>query len=97
MNADMRKGVPVHMQLDRTTSDFIRDIDGRYKKYADEGGGTVVRLKKALYGCVESAGLWYDDLKTTMSSLGYVRNTDAISACTTESGQMDHSALQQCM
>ena len=38
------------------------------------GGGIVVRLKKALYGCVESAGLWYAILRATMSSLGYVRN-----------------------
>ena len=28
LNADMRKGVPVHMRLDRTMSDFITDIDG---------------------------------------------------------------------
>ena len=30
--------MPVPMRLDRTMSDFIRDIDGRYKKYVDEGG-----------------------------------------------------------
>ena len=74
LNADMSKGVPVHMRHDRTMSNFITDIDGRYKKYADQGGGTVVRLRKALYGCVESAGLWYENLRATMGSLGYVRN-----------------------
>jgi Reverse transcriptase (RNA-dependent DNA polymerase) len=33
-----------------------------------------VRLEKALYGCVESSGLWYDNLMATLTSMGYVRN-----------------------
>lgn len=31
-------------------------------------------LKRALYGCVESAALWYENLSHTMTGLGYVRN-----------------------
>lgn len=31
-------------------------------------------LEKALYGCVESSRLWYDNLKRTMKALGYKRN-----------------------
>jgi predicted alpha/beta superfamily hydrolase len=33
-----------------------------------------VRLQKALYGCVESSSLWYQNLRATMASLGYKRN-----------------------
>ncbi len=35
---------------------------------------TIVRLDKALYGCVESAKLWYDELCSTLLDLGYARN-----------------------
>jgi hypothetical protein len=34
----------------------------------------VVLLNRALYGCVESAALCYENLRDTMSSLGYERN-----------------------
>jgi hypothetical protein len=33
-----------------------------------------VRLDKALYGCVESAALWYDNLSQSMQNLGYECN-----------------------
>ena len=62
------------MTLDRTMSDIIIDIDPTYGKYTDARGGITVHLKKALYGCVESAGLWYENLHSTMMGLGYVRN-----------------------
>ena len=52
----------------------IIDIDPTYGKYTDARGGVTVHLKKALYGCVESAGLWYENLRATMQELGYVRN-----------------------
>ena len=32
----------------------------KWKKYLDTKGKMVVRLKKALYGCIESALLWYE-------------------------------------
>ena len=40
----------------------------------DDRGGVTVVLVKALYGCVESSSLWYDNLSRTMTSLGYKRN-----------------------
>ena len=74
LNADMALGTPVHMRLDRTMSDLIIGIDPTYSKYTDARGGVTVHLKKALYGCVESSGLWYENLHSTMVGLGYVRN-----------------------
>ena len=74
LNADMALETPVHMRLDRTMADLIIDIDPTYSKYTDARGGVTVHLKKALYGCVESSGLWYENLHATMVGLGYVRN-----------------------
>lgn len=74
LNADMVRETPVHMRLDRTMTDLIIDIDPTYSKYTDARGGVTVHLKKTSYGCVESSGLWYENLHATMLGLGYVRN-----------------------
>ena len=34
----------------------------------------IVRLKKALYGCVESSKLWYDKISGDMCKLGFTIN-----------------------
>ena len=74
LNANMRSDIVVHMRLDRTMSEFLITLDDSYRTYVDDRGGITVRLEKALYGCVESSGLWYDNLMTTLTSMGYVRN-----------------------
>jgi Reverse transcriptase (RNA-dependent DNA polymerase) len=74
LNADMGKDITVHMRLDKTMSEFISTLDPSYNDYIDDRGGVTVVLKKALYGCVESSGLWYENLRATMQSIGYVRN-----------------------
>jgi Reverse transcriptase (RNA-dependent DNA polymerase) len=78
LHADMTAGVPGHMRLDKTMSDFLVSIDGKYKEYVSDKGTVTVLLKKALYWCVESAALWYENLSTTMKSMGYNRNDSDI-------------------
>ena len=34
----------------------------------------MVRLDKALYGCVEASLLWYDDLKSKLTADSFVEN-----------------------
>lgn len=74
LNADMGKTVPVHMRLDKTMTGFLVKLDPSYSRFMDDRGGVTVVLVKALYGCVESSSLWYDNLSRTMTSLGYKRN-----------------------
>ena len=68
----------VHMALDRIMSDELCKLDPSYAQYRDERGRIAVQLLKALYGCVESAKLWYDDLSATLCSrkLGYYVNPE---------------------
>lgn len=72
----MDTGVLVHMRLDRTVSLLLIKLDQSYSKYADEQGCIVVLLKKALFGCAESAALWHEDLTRTLAAMGYERNTN---------------------
>ena len=78
LNADMHKtGIDVFMRLDGRMVDILCDMDNKYTRYrvkSDKGDYIVVNLDRALYGCVESAKLWYDDLKDTLYKAGYVVN-----------------------
>ena len=74
LHADMSKGIPVHMRLDKNMSGMMTKLAPEYEQYADARGCVVVKLDKALYGCVESAALWYENLRVSFSDLGYTPN-----------------------
>ena len=59
LNADMGTDVAVHMRLDPLISGLMIRLCNDYARFADERGCIVVRLQKALYGCIESAALWH--------------------------------------
>jgi len=46
----------------------------RHAVFLEPRGTVVVELDKALYGCVEAAALWYDDLKKTIQWDGFEEN-----------------------
>ena len=73
LNANMGH-VNVHMRLDGTMSKMMTELSPGYEKYKDNRGCVVVKLKKALYGCVESAALWHDNLSATLKEMGYTKN-----------------------
>ena len=74
LNAEMGKEVTVHMRLDRVISELITRLQPEYTEYLDHRGSIVVRLQRALYGCVESAALWHEHLSATLIEIGYERN-----------------------
>jgi hypothetical protein len=57
LNATMQKSVPVHMRLDKTMSEYLVRVNPKYAEFRQTNGTITVLLKKALYGCVESASL----------------------------------------
>ena len=77
LNAEMDKqGVLVHMRLDKTLTELLVRLDESYLKYVNTDGTMVVELDKALYGCIESALLWYNNLKATLESAGFAANPE---------------------
>eukprot|EP01030_Chromulinospumella_sphaerica_P034280 gene34280-biopygen3340 len=73
LNADMAD-IQTHMLLDSTISSLVVDLDPRFIPFLDSKGRLTVLLKKALYGCVESAKLWFEHLSRSLSRLGYETN-----------------------
>ena len=74
LNADIGKEVTVHMRLDQLISGMMVKLSPEYGNYTDHRGCIVVRLTKALYGCVESAALWHEHLSDTLKGLGFRKN-----------------------
>ena len=68
LNADI-EGPPVVMLLDAGVVAVLCKMDSKYNKFVRKDGKIVVRLKKALYGCIQSAVLWYKELSSTIISI----------------------------
>ena len=64
----------VFMRLNKFLTSVLVQIDPTYSTYVQPNGTCVVRLKRALYGCVESAAMWYNKLSNDLTSLGYKKN-----------------------
>ena len=67
-------GVVVHMALDKTMTAILVKLDPTFQQYVRLDGTSVVQLDKALYGTVEAARLWYDNITRTLQAYGFVQN-----------------------
>ena len=74
LECELPEGDEVIMLIDPIMTKFLLEIDDSIKPLVDKNGCTYVRLKKALYGCVQSSLLWYNKLKSVLESGGFVRN-----------------------
>ena len=72
LNADLE--AEVYMSLDAKSSEILAKMDPSYEAYLTPKGRVIVKLRKALYGCVESALLWYQHLERTLVSIGFKKN-----------------------
>jgi hypothetical protein len=64
----------IYMVLDPIMSEFLIILDPSFKKFQRPDGTIIVKLLKALYGCVESAKLWYNLLSSVLMIDGFVVN-----------------------
>lgn len=74
LNASMN-GPPIEMLISPEIVEILCDIDNSYSKIARADKKIAVRLKKALYGCVQSAMLWYNELTATLENMGFNCNS----------------------
>ena len=74
LNAKMIEGKPVFMRIDPLITAILTQLDATYEHFRDSKGSVIVKLDRALYGCVESAVLWYKDLRETLEADEYTVN-----------------------
>ena len=72
VKSDM-KGV-VYIYLNKFVANIVCDMDPAYKKFLLKDGRLIVKLDKALYGCIEAAKLWYDNISAFFISVKYFVN-----------------------
>ena len=65
---------PILVRLGKYETEVLCHIDPSYKEFVLSNGTMVVKLNRALYGCVESAKIWYDTLSRDLEALGFKRN-----------------------
>jgi hypothetical protein len=66
--------IRIIMVIDRFLSEILSIMYPEYKQFIASDGKIYVILIKALYGCVESAQLFYLHLKSSLESIGFKIN-----------------------
>ena len=77
LNAHMPTDNPdkiLHMIIESDVADEIIRQDKSFGKYRMRNGNILVRLNKALYGTIQSAKLWYDEIAGTLKNNGFTAN-----------------------
>ena len=64
-------GRPVFIVADRHTTELITKAMPEHQALVRPNGTMVLEVKKAMYGLVESAWLWYKELERHLMSIGY--------------------------
>lgn len=74
LEADMTGDDEVLIELDAWVVHVLKKLAPHIESFVDEKGRMVARLCKALYGCVQSAKLWYRRLRDVLEAAGFVAN-----------------------
>ena len=77
LNARMPKSDPnkiVIMRINSHITSMLITTDPSMSEFVGKDGSLLVELDRALYGCVESARLWYDELSNTLINEGFTPN-----------------------
>ena len=72
LNAEMKE--EVYLTLEPEIAKVYCEIVPSVKASLNRDGSVTVRLLKALYGCLESAKLWYLHISSKLKKLGFVAN-----------------------
>jgi len=65
---------PVVMRLEKELADTLCAIDKGYEAYIRPDGSMYVKLTRPLYGLIEAAKLWFEEISSTLKRQGFVQN-----------------------
>ena len=70
----MMTGETVYLRLDRLMVQLLEEIDPTSVPFVNDDGELIVKLDKALYGCLQASLLWYNRLSDVLMACGYEKN-----------------------
>ena len=73
LNAEL-VGEDVYMKIDKEVAAILIDLDSSYEQFKNDRHEIIVKLKKALYGCVQSSKLWYNHIRSVLEQKGFIVN-----------------------
>jgi histone deacetylase 1/2 len=73
LNAD-NSDLGITMILDKVVTSAFTRLKPEFVGYTRRDGTMLVKLNRALYGCIESARLWYNLLRKSLEDLGFQVN-----------------------
>ena len=65
-------GSTTYIRADKDTTKIITKVYPDLQSFVTESGTMILEVARALYGLVESAWLWYQELAATLSQMGYI-------------------------
>ena len=73
LNADMSSpnGKNTFIKVDRSLAKLFVRVDPNLGKFVLVDGTLLLRLDKALYGCIQSSALWQEKLTATLIDMGF--------------------------
>ena len=72
LHADMTE--EVLLKIEPTIASILVGIDKNYEKFRLPDQSLICKLNKALYGCIQSAALWYENIAKALSDFGFEKN-----------------------
>jgi hypothetical protein len=75
LNASMSdESPPVYIMIEPRIADIMSKLDPSFSSARRQNGTIIAKLKKCLYGCIESAKRWQLHVVETLTKLGFVSN-----------------------
>lgn len=73
LNADMARpdGKKTFVKLDRQLAKLFVEVEPSLAKFVNPDGTMILKLDKALYGCIQSSALWQEKLTETLVAMGF--------------------------
>ena len=64
----------VFMRINKEVSQIMTDLDPTFTPFINSDGTLIVEFDRALYGCIESTLLWFQELSNFLTKTGFVPN-----------------------
>ena len=74
LNASM-DNEEVYMYIDKKLFAYIRSVYPNIDEFINNNNNLIVKLNKAVYGCKQSAKLWFNTLTGFLESIGFIKNS----------------------
>ena len=62
------------MRLDSKIAEVLAKVNGQYEEFRNSDGSLYVKLKRPIYGLVQSALRWNEEISRTLRDMGYTQN-----------------------